>query len=318
MSQGRTSNTLLKYAVTPCLVLLSLLISLVLCASQTPQWRLRPRQKVGMLDTVYTAPAYYVPRHPQQILVLAHGYPWPDETASDETLGGYARADVERWAAFAETRNVILLAPAFGGRNFPHYWRMLGRLIRPDQFIDELVDGPAARLLPNFSGRFNLHGHSAGAQFAARYLVVHPDLLDQVILSAPSTYPMPDLEIPWPYGMGRATVKALLALVGGKEAAKEEGARFVPIPDGWIGAATRTSVTVLVGSRDTERRPPTDGQQGSTRIQHADSWVKAMQQFARSHNKVSNIHSALIPGLDRDEAAMAMPAQKIFAQRWDH
>jgi len=269
-----------------------------------------------MLDTRYTAVAYYVPAHPQRILVLAHGYPWPDGTVSDETLTGYARADVQRWAAFAEANNVMLLAPAFGGRNFLHYGQMLGRLIRPDKFIDELVDGPAARLLPHFNGRFNLHGHSAGGQFAARYLVMHADRLDQVILSAPSTYPMPDPGITWPYGMAHGTAKALLGLVGGEEATKEQGAAFVPNPDGWLGAATQTSVTVLVGSRDTETRPPAEGQRGSTRIQRAESWVTAMRQFTALHGKECNIRFVSVQGLAHDEAAMAIPAQKIFAQRW--
>lgn len=81
-------------------------------------------------------------------------------------------------------------------------------------------------------------------------------------------------------------------------------------------AATQTSVTVLVGSRDTETRPPAEGQRGSTRIQRAQSWVIAMQQFTALHGKECNIRFLSIPGLAHDEAAMAIPAQKIFAQRW--
>ena len=49
---------------------------------------------------------------------------------------------------------------------------------------------------------FSLHGHSAGAQFAARYLIAHPGRLDHVILSAPSAYPLPDPGVAWPNGMG--------------------------------------------------------------------------------------------------------------------
>jgi hypothetical protein len=48
------------------------------------------------------------------------------------------------------------------------------------------------------------------------------------------------------------------------------------------------------------------------------AWVKAMQQFAESHGTVCNIHFVLIPGLDHNEAAMAIPARKIFAQKWAH
>jgi alpha-beta hydrolase superfamily lysophospholipase len=49
-----------------------------------------------------------------------------------------------------------------------------------------VVDGPAARPIRHFNGHFSLHGHPAGGQFAARYLVIHSNRLDQMILSAPS------------------------------------------------------------------------------------------------------------------------------------
>lgn len=70
------------------------------------------------------------------------------------------------------------------------------------QYVNRLVDRSASPLIPGFDGRFLLHGHSAGGQFAARYLVTHPSRLRGVILSAPSTYPFPDPTVVWPNGMG--------------------------------------------------------------------------------------------------------------------
>ena len=78
---------------------------------------------------------------------------------------------------------------------------MFGRKADADEFVNAVVDEVAGEHVPDFAGRFSLHGHSAGAQFAARYLVAHPERLDAVVLSAPSAYPFPDPARPWPDGM---------------------------------------------------------------------------------------------------------------------
>lgn len=257
---------------------------------------LSARGQVATLQTSFTAVAYYVPKDPIRVLVLAHGFPWPDGTQSEDALAAYAREDATRWGAFAEQTHSIILVPAFGGRSFPRYREMAGRELGPDEFVNRLIDGPVAGLIPRFDGRFNLHGHSAGAQFAARYLVAHPERLNQVILSAPSTYPMPDATVAWPFGMGK----------GGR----------VPGPERWLQAATEVSVTVLIGSCDTEERPPAAGQLGASRLARAKSWVAAMHGLAESRGRKSPIRLVEISGLGHDEAAMAVPAQSIFIAQW--
>jgi hypothetical protein len=57
--------------------------------------------------------------------------------------------------------------------------------------------------------------------------------LDEVILSAPSTYPLPDPRLAWPYGMAPGMRDASGGSVqGGKNPAQLEGALFVPNPTG--------------------------------------------------------------------------------------
>jgi pimeloyl-ACP methyl ester carboxylesterase len=177
---------------------------------------------------------------------------------------------------------------------------MAGRRIRPDEYVNLLVENVAREHIPHFTGRFSLHGHSAGAQFAGRYLVTHPGRLDEVVLSAPSTYPMPDPAVPWPNGM---------AMASGCEFSDAAGAR-------WLAAASEVAVTVLVGSRDTERRPVAPGQQGSTRIERAAAWVESMRRFAEASQRAATIRLVLAEGFDHDEAAMAVPAQQTLARRW--
>jgi pimeloyl-ACP methyl ester carboxylesterase len=243
--------------------------------------------------------ASLVPSNPVRVLVLAHGYPWPDGSRSDGELIEYAQAAVERWAAFAERHHAIVVAPAFGGQEFPLYREMLGRSVDPDEFVNFLVAKAGRDHISGFAGQFSLHGHSAGAQFAARYLVTHPQRLDEVILSAPSAFPMPDPGIPWPDGMAPA-----------------RRFEFSPRAAGWLAAASEVRVTVLVGSRDTERRPPAPGQQGSTRIERAGAWVESMRRHAQGSGKAASIRFVTAEGLDHDEEAMAAPAQEIMAQSW--
>jgi pimeloyl-ACP methyl ester carboxylesterase len=244
--------------------------------------------------------ASFIPADPVRVLVLAHGFPWPDDSRSDSDLIEYARSAVRRWAAFARTHRAIVVAPAFGGREFPLYREMAGRRIRPDEYVNLLMENVAREHIPHFTGRFSLHGHSAGAQFAGRYLVTHPGRLDEVVLSAPSTYPTPDPAVPWPNGM---------AMASGREFGGDAGAR-------WLAAASEVSVTVLVGSRDTERRPVAPGQQGSTRIERATAWVESMRGFAEASQRAATIRLVLAEGFGHDEAAMAVPAQQILARRW--
>jgi pimeloyl-ACP methyl ester carboxylesterase len=257
-----------------------------------------------------------IPRDPARVLVLAHGFPWPDDSRSDGELIQYAQAAVGRWAAFAEAHHAIIVSPAFGGHAFPRYREMSGRSTRPDEFVNALVDEVAGEHLPQFHGRFSLHGHSAGGQFAARYLVTHPQRLEEVVLSAPSTYPAPDPAIPWPNGMGASVMDES----GGSPAAGggtgHVPAVFVPRQEGWLTAASEVSVSVLVGSGDTEPRPAAPGQQGSTRIERATTWVEKMHHFAEASQRTPTIRLVLADGLAHDEAAMAIPAQEILAHRW--
>ena len=222
-------------------------------------------------------------------------------------LLAYAQSAARRWVAFAESNAVIVLVPALGAGEFAGYREMFGRRIDADEYVNTLVDRSAGPLIHGFDGRFVLHGHSAGGQFAARYLVTHPSRLHRAILSAPSTYPFPDPKVVWPNGMGAVARDALSGARAGK--------LYSPDPGGWLRAASEVPVTVLVGSRDTETRPASPGQPGSTRLDRAKAWVLAMTQLAESSRKTSTVHLVIEPGLDHDEATIGVPAQRILAAR---
>jgi len=197
----------------------------------------------------------------------------------------------------------VIIVPVFGGSDFPDYRDMRGTTIDPAAFVDRLVDDAAGAHVAGFAGRFSLHGHSAGAQFAARYLVTHPKRLEQVVLGAPSTYPFPEPTIPWPYGMGP----------GIGDADRREPA---PDPSGWLAAATEVPVCCLVGDRDDEPRPPAPAQPGSTRLERAVGWVEAMRGVASAHEQACTVTLVVASGLDHDELAMTVPAQNLISRGW--
>lgn len=259
--------------------------------------------------------ASYVPAHPARILVLAHGYPWPDGSRTDGDLIEYAWTAVRRWRAFAELHHAVVIAPAFGARDFSGYREMSGQSIDPDEFVDLLVDKAATTNIVDFNGRFTLHGHSAGGQFAARYLVTHPERLDEVVLSAPSTYPFPNPAVAWPNGMAEVARSD----TGPPEARRrsDRPRPFTPRPEGWLSAASDVSVSVLVGARDTELRPAAPAQLGSTRIERATAWVESMRRHAETNRRTPTVRLVMVEGLDHDEELMAAPAQEILARGWE-
>jgi pimeloyl-ACP methyl ester carboxylesterase len=250
------------------------------------------------LSTDYAPVAYYVPEAPTRVLILAFGYPWPDRSASDAKIVSYARMNLAHWTQFADRGHILLIAPALGGTNFFDFRALFGRLIDPDIFVDALIDGPAKAVIPGLGGRFYLYGHSAGAQFAARYVIAHPERLECALLSAPSTYPMPSSSVPWPFGMARP----------------DGNLRFKIGPQNWIDAAAGVPIIIIVGSKDTETRPEAPGQVGATRLARGQAWVQSMQALATSQHRISQVSFKEIEGLDHDEFAMAQGARRIFEQ----
>jgi pimeloyl-ACP methyl ester carboxylesterase len=259
------------------------------------------------VQAMSSAPAFasFVPDAPRRVLVIAHGFPWPDNSRTDAQLLAYASARMEAWKDFARRHGVILIAPVFGGTAFPGYREMTGACRRPDEFVNQLVENLGRRFVgERFDGRFSLHGHSAGGQFAARYLLSHPGRLREVILSAPSAYPFPDPHVMWPYGMaaGRDPLTGHAAIAPPKTL--------------WIAAATTVTVSVLVGSSDVEDRPSAPGQVGSSRLTRGRQWVEQMRALARAEGLVAKTGFVVVEGLGHDEDAMTAPVQARLADDW--
>lgn len=240
-----------------------------------------------MIDAV-TSPPIFVPPDPVRLLLLVPGHPWPDGSRTDEQLREYAAAMVEQWRPFAARHAALVVAPVFGTL-YPDFREGGGAA----DYVVALTQRIIGRYLPDSDGRFALHGHSAGAQFAVRFLVAHADRLSDAIISAPSEYAFPATGVPWPHGAAGA-----------------------PDTADWVAAAARVRVTVLVGSRDLEPRPAAPGHGGATRPERARAWVAAMRQLATDGGIAPTIDLRTIDGVDHDEITMGQAAREILTGHW--
>jgi poly(3-hydroxybutyrate) depolymerase len=127
-----------------------------------------------------------------------------------ETAESSAEYYATTWMDFAKKRGFILLAPTFNQEDFSSrrgdhalsgYRGLFGRQIGADEWVLRLVRAHQ-EAFGSANGRFYLYGHSAGGQFSGRFLVTHPESVKAAVISSAATYPQPNAEVAWPFGMG--------------------------------------------------------------------------------------------------------------------
>ncbi len=243
------------------------------------------------------------------IFIIAHGTPGENEKAADT-----AKKFIERWTDFAEEHNLILIAPAFDRPRYRAayggYRGLFGRDIGADEFVERLVSAER----DNFTiteDKLLLYGHSAGGQFACRFLMMHPDRVQAVILSAPGRYAFPDPAAPWPYGIGRFD----RMLVWEKDSSKISKREVVEaLPAEQITQAAMTPIAVLVGADDLEAQPSRPAHDGATRVELAQQWVRDMKKVAVSQGKQPRITLELIPNVGHNSGRLTPHCQKALRE----
>ena len=173
------------------------------------------------------------------------------------------------FAPYAETYEVVLVAPSFTREEHTGYQRLgaEGRGRRADLALNAILE-EVETLTGAEAGKVYLFGFSGGAQFAHRYAMAHPDRVARAALGAAGWYTFPDSGTPYPYGLGPSTELPGLTF---------EPEKFLRIP-----------IAVFVGEEDTgggeslRRNPDVDRQQGVTRRERAKTWVAAMRRAAEA------------------------------------
>ncbi|MBL4781498.1 MAG: DUF4124 domain-containing protein [Porticoccaceae bacterium] len=245
-----------------------------------------------------------------KIVVVNHGMFSAAETAPES-----ARNTLRRWQRFANKNKAIIVAPVFDNANYAvtvrgarngGYRGLYGRHVGADAFLHEIL---REYQLANhqFDGRFYLSGHSAGAQFANRYLVRHPQRVIAAAFSAPAWFAQPSSEHQWPYGMGRRKF-----MVQWPREVQKKKIDIQPNPNGWL-LATQRPVAVVVGVLDLKPMRHVQGIGGDTHVGRAKHWVKAMNKYASQFGENSQIKIELVPGVGHNYGKLAGECQVFLA-----
>lgn len=133
-------------------------------------------------------PSSYDERAGVRLLIVMHGY------------RRHAEAYARQFTEFADEHHSAILAPVFP---HPERFQRLGigdDSVRADLCLLDLVDevGSSYRIE---TGAFDLFGFSAGAQFAHRFMYLHPERIRSVVVASPGTVTLPTEGYGWPSGV---------------------------------------------------------------------------------------------------------------------
>ena len=173
---------------------------------------------------------------------------------------------LEAFSPYASQTGRMLIAPLFSQERFDGYQRLDQGTIRAD---DALI-GLTAKLGWHYGlthQQFDLFGFSGGAQFAHRFALHHPQLVDRLIVASAGWYTFPSKRRKYPNGL-RTPDAADGVLV-------KNLSQFLRLP-----------ILTLVGIRDTKRDSSLrtgsrlDQEQGRHRLERAEQWVQALKGTA--------------------------------------
>jgi len=254
----------------------------------------------------------YVPSNvsaSSECLVVVHGSPPAEDFA---TCTKTAKQCLEYFMELSEEVSWIVISPKFNNPDFcvdpdggyNGYRALWGRHVGSDEYVHAALGEIASE--HNISvDKFHLYGHSAGAQFANRYAVVHSHRLLSVVLSAPGRFAFPDPHSKWPYGQRGYHLKRLINV----EPPYTLDKVFDPDPNGWI-SASRLRIHLVVGSLDTEPQPKRDSHpEHSTKIELAQLWIAAMR---RLDSGATRLTMEIVPGVKHDARSLAPSVYAYF------
>lgn len=127
----------------------------------------------------------------------------------------------DAWISKANEYGVIIVAPEFSDNYFPGgdsynlgnvfmdgNHPSASTLTNESQWTFSLIEplfNKIKSLTDNNSSKYDIYGHSAGAQFTHRFLLFKPNAhVDKVIASAAGWYTLPDETVDFPYGLNNS------------------------------------------------------------------------------------------------------------------
>ena len=212
------------------------------------------------------------------------------------------------WSAQADAHGFIAVVPEFTVTDFKGSARYnLGHVFDPDTgerrdeagwtfsaiepLFDQIVEWAEGE-----QQTYMLFGHSAGSQFAHRFLYYIKDArVSKTILANAGWYTMPDFGVEYPYGLSHSGVGA----------------------DVLAGYFAR-DVTVLLGDADTDtsdedlRRTPEAELQGPHRLARGQTFFRVARAKAKALGVDFNWRIQTVPGAEHSNAQMTPAAAEIL------
>jgi poly(3-hydroxybutyrate) depolymerase len=224
--------------------------------------RIRTETPAGLKQHVYLArPTKLAPDRP--VVFVMHGV----RRNADEYR--------DQWYELAEQHDFLLVVPEFNDKDFPgaegynygNVYGPKGGTRDPSRWAFSVIEPLFDEIRDRFDmevDTYALYGHSAGAQFVHRFLYHVPDArVSRAVAANAGWYTMPDLNTPFPYGLGGS-------YVGPKRLRK----------------ALQQPLLVLLGEADTDpghpslRRTPGAMAQGAHRFERGQAFFAAGQAEA--------------------------------------
>ena len=167
----------------------------------------------------------------------------------------------------AEKRGLVVLAPHFDYGTFPDFGNLNPWLgwDRADLRLLSIVDDIAKKVRLR-KERFYIFGHSQGAQFVHRFVLVHPLRVRRAAACAGGNYVQPESDTVFPWG---TKLNPLMADV--------EEIDFA--------ALVTTPLAIVIGTEDLQRRQD-----------QANRFMRRVRAYAAEHNLACRIEFFSVPG----------------------
>ncbi|MBJ7440122.1 MAG: hypothetical protein JHD35_13975 [Sphingopyxis sp.] len=216
----------------------------------------------------------------------------------------------DEWARYARDRGFIVIAPEYGAADFPGAEEYSsGGFLAPDGSVRPRAQWSFAAIEPLFDEvkartgtrvpRYILYGHSGGAQFVQRYMLMMPEArVLRAIAANAGWYTMPDLDTEFPYGL-----------------------KGSPVDRAGLAAALGRPLWILLGARDTNpnsaalRQTAEALRQGRHRLARGDSFYRKAVDAAASLGLKLAWQRRYVPDAGHDNAAMSRAAVDLVVPR---
>jgi predicted esterase len=138
----------------------------------------------------------------RRLLVVVHGYGARRNNARGRQR---VRDFAASWGRAVEMYPWVVMAPHFDQKRFSNDYQRLNRAgLRADLRLNRLIKaiGAQSRPLNIDTQKIFLLGFSGGGQFVHRYVAFNGQRVSRAVVGAPGWFMWPDLDLPYPIGMG--------------------------------------------------------------------------------------------------------------------